>query len=880
MSNNINKHLSAWWEKFQEALHDIKEFILDLIRKKQDKVQEQVKEDIDNIVQKDNNTERPSSWLDKIKEKISEKLNWENNTEKQSNSPKSNSYSSQTPPSQEQHFQDQDEYMPQDTEFWESMWTSPRFAEIYPAYSGYYISGKKSYFDPNTNLWAKKKQLTDIHNNLDTKQKKYTYAWVIPKWLVGLPLPGNSLPDPSSLVYNGNTPPIFRVDQNNCLYFESFEKQYISFDFYTHQNTPALPPINQDSEKIIFNDLSQEAQSLMNSLKWGSTKNIAWSIHRYIISTKKYSTKQQGSLHKKSNSSNYLSHLDKSPVLECFSAATLFAGMCRELSIPCRVIVWHMSQEIDNWKSLLGSNNGHAWNEFWDEKSQKWIHIDATPQEKEVENDQNHNQDTTSNNNWESSEKQAETDQSWDSQNNQSSDKDWSSQPSDTDNSSNSWDNSWDPQQWENNPTKDSNEQSKDTNYPSKSPTQALEELIEQAKQDSLSQQAEQLKDTIEKLENVHSKEKIREILDNADVSDFAKDIIDKIGNEEILRQEQDQISEATDESQLDALEQESLLDEKYKKKLIEYSETVRKKIEEEKKRQKSKMQRMWFREDELHLFQMYIALEKDVDSEVRAQIRALEKILPKQYHTIRDKQNYYRSGPRIWNTGKLIEHTLTGDPNVFRRDKQVRESNEINMFETIIIDRSGSMWNFENAHSPMRASVKAWIIRAKVLEYFKVEFSILFFDDVVEEVMSFGEIYTDKHINKVPSRLMRALQKSWWTNIWEPLAYTFWEMRKHQRKTKQKSFWNISFIWDGKPYSGLTWAWLKWLINEIRNSWYGLTAYYIGWSGQDQAELEWYFWKQQDGWTIIVPDISQLTPKLIWSYNKGLRNIIRKYSK
>jgi hypothetical protein len=82
-------------------------------------------------------------------------------------------------------------------------------------------------------------------------------------------------------------------------------------------------------------------------------------------------------------------------------------------------------------------------------------------------------------------------------------------------------------------------------------------------------------------------------------------------------------------------------------------------------------------------------------------------------------------------------------------------------------------MGNFDDPNSPMRASVKAAIIRAKVLEHFKVEFNILLFDDNVEEVMSFGETYTDKRLNTVPSRLMRALQKSGGTNIGEPLAYT-----------------------------------------------------------------------------------------------------------
>jgi hypothetical protein len=38
------------------------------------------------------------------------------------------------------------------------------------------------------------------------------------------------------------------------------------------------------------------------------------------------------------------------------------------------------------------------------------------------------------------------------------------------------------------------------------------------------------------------------------------------------------------------------------------------------------------------------MALEKEVEPEVRSQIRALEKILPKQYHSVPDRQNHYRS--------------------------------------------------------------------------------------------------------------------------------------------------------------------------------------------------------------------------------------------
>ncbi len=849
--NNINSS-----NKFKESLSNVKEFILSLIRKKKERIEKETKNRVEEVIPQDENKE--ASMKD------------------DSHTPKNSWNQDSNTPKQEQHFQDEDEYIPKDSEFWESMWASPRFAEIHPHYKWYYVSGRNSYFDSNTNLWAKKKQLWDINDSIDKTQRKYTYAWVMPAGLVTIPLPNGSIPDISSIVYNGKYPPLFKKDQNNCIYIQCQEKQYVSFIFYQNQNITPLDPIKEDSEKIIFDKLSSETQNLLNSLKPVSSKDTATQIKKHIISTKKYSTTKQWSLHKKSNKRNYITNLDASPVLDCFSAASLFAGLCRQLWIPCRVVTGHMSQETDGWKSLLGSNNGHAWNEFWDEDTQKWIHIDATPQVKEESDNTWNSQD---NNNSESVSEQ------WDN----SSKENESLEPGE---SSDSWNSEWDKgelseplqeakwQEWESSSQEWNDSQWQESEAPSKSPIEALEELIEQAREDSLSKQAEELKDTIEKLEQSESKEDIKNILDNTKLSDFAKDMIQDIWNSKILDQEKKEIENATDESEIEMLEKNSLLNEDYKKKLSEYADVVRKKIEEEKKRQKSKMERMGFKDNELHLFQTYQDLEKEIEPELRSQIKALERILPKKYHTIQDKQNYHRSGPRIGSTGKLIEHTLTWDPNVFRRDKQVRESNEINMFESIIIDRSGSMGNFHDLNSPIRESVKAAIIRAKVLEHFKVEFNILFFDDNIEEVMAFGEVFTDKRLNTVPSRLMRALQNSWGTDIGQPLAYTLWKLEDYKKKTKKQSFWNISFIGDGTPISGLKWEWLKSLINEIRNKWYGLTAYYIGWSNQDKTELEWYFWNEQKGWTIIVPDIWQLKQKLIWSYNTGLRNIIRKYTK
>lgn len=57
-----------------------------------------------------------------------------------------------------------------------------------------------------------------------------------------------------------------------------------------------------------------------------------------------------------------------------------------------------------------------------------------------------------------------------------------------------------------------------------------------------------------------------------------------------------------------------SLLDDDFKHKLSEYAEAVKDKIQREKEKQKSKMERMGFKENEMHLYKMYIELEAEVE--------------------------------------------------------------------------------------------------------------------------------------------------------------------------------------------------------------------------------------------------------------------------
>jgi hypothetical protein len=299
-------------------------------------------------------------------------------------------------------------------------------------------------------------------------------------------------------------------------------------------------------------------------------------------------------------------------------------------------------------------------------------------------------------------------------------------------------------------------------------------------------------------------------------------------------------------------------------------------KIAEEKRKMRSEMERLWFNENEVTYFKEYKQLEAEVEPEVRKQIRELQKILPVQYQIVRDENQTYRSWPMLdWT--KLTEFAVTWDPLVFKRNNEVRESNEINMFETIVIDTSGSMWSFTTPWSILRESIKAAIIRAKVLEHFKVDFSIILFGDQMNEVMSFGEKFSSKRKCLIPSKLIRAAHISWW-NSREPISYVYQNMLRQFKKNRWKSFWNISFIWDWDLCNGQKRSDLKAMIEDLKHRGFWVTAYYINTRWSDLFE---YHFGIPEGWgTIYAWDARELSKEIIEAHKTHLKKKIKKYTK
>ncbi|MDR3169963.1 MAG: hypothetical protein LBU27_09885 [Candidatus Peribacteria bacterium] len=317
---------------------------------------------------------------------------------------------------------------------------------------------------------------------------------------------------------------------------------------------------------------------------------------------------------------------------------------------------------------------------------------------------------------------------------------------------------------------------------PPKSAEEMLDEFINKAKEDSLIKQGEKLQEALEQLEKADTKEQMRDLLDNAKLEDFAKEMLDDLGNKGIIEQEKEELKNIEDEKELEKKLNESLLDPERKKKLEDYADIIRKNIEEQKKKLKTEMERFGFKEEELALYKRYKKLEKEVRPEVKKQIAELQKVLPPNYIFQRDEENRYHSGAKLDRT-KLVKRKTEGETKLFQRSEIKEEVTEINMFETIIIDRSGSMGSFTDTSSPFFQSIKAAITRAKVLEHFKVQMSIVIFDDSIDEVIHFGETFSDRKTH-IPSKLMRAATTRSGGNSQEPITFVYTNMKKKLKES------------------------------------------------------------------------------------------------
>lgn len=192
-------------EERHNTLKKIKDYLNSLIDKRFRKKKKKIEDDTSRWLEEILDDWTPDFW-DTSDTEIEPNEWWSSSTEGQSQKPQDENTKKsdfEVPP------EDQDEYIPHDSEIGEALWEQSRFAEVYPPFLWYYAQWKKSYFNRDTNLWSKKAQRKPFNHVLPEWIKRYTYTWVITSWRNAIPLPEYAWPDTTTLHASGRTVPEF-----------------------------------------------------------------------------------------------------------------------------------------------------------------------------------------------------------------------------------------------------------------------------------------------------------------------------------------------------------------------------------------------------------------------------------------------------------------------------------------------------------------------------------------------------------------------------------------------------------------------------------------------------------------------------------------------
>jgi len=265
--------------------------------------------------------------------------------------------------------------------------------------TGYYASGRKSYYDVDQKTWSKRKQPSSYNAGISGSERQ-TISGVINSGLKSIPVPNGYGLDISSLKYSGARPEIFR-DQNGCFYIKTDGTNTFSVDFLKEDPIFTGSPVADDIIPIHRGQLSPETENAMTGLS-GDAMQRAEHLRQYLLSKHFYpgdddlqmAQALQLKLRSESTGNNYIQNLDKSEFLECYSANTLFIAMLRKIGIKARLVVGHKVEGAKDGKARIDSTTGHAWAEVWDGKA--WRRIDATPRPKQQKKDQNKDQNSPS----------------------------------------------------------------------------------------------------------------------------------------------------------------------------------------------------------------------------------------------------------------------------------------------------------------------------------------------------------------------------------------------------------------------------------------------------------------------------------------------------
>lgn len=605
------------------------------------------------------------------------------------------------------------------------------------ALTGYYASGRKSYFDIDTKTWSKKKSLSTYTGTVVGDKRQKVFA-TVRNGITVIPIPNGYAIDTSTIQFTGAQPKILR-DQNGCFYVESHSVSAFSVDFLQEDPAFISPPIAEDTVLPYRGSLSADTETAIQSLT-GSAREIASQAVDYVHSHHYYPSggdlemaqALQYKLRNESTGDNYIQNIDASEPLECYSSNQLFISMMRKKGIPARLVVGHRVQNARQGKAVIDQTTGHAWSEIWD--GQKWVRFDATPptrpQDKKPENQDEQPDGTPS----------EEADDGGEDKNPQSQPGDESGQGE-----------TGEPQDGGEQSGQGGMEQATDNDL------QEAQSQMEQAQQ-TTEQAQNQKKSMDQKIQTTESFEELKKLEEEAEKSevfdDMKKDLKDKI---EAKKQEMKEEIKEKMEQMLD----DGFIDEKDKERLEQELEDGNlQKLD----RLKGKI------DQENQLYNEYQNIKEEIDPLVDEWYKYFAERLPHTDEVGIDEDSLTRQGAFNRHSVMRPRNLLFG---TIKNPRVINPSFEPKFIASIMVDVSGSMQG-EKLNSARKLLVFYNELFARIGEEFGyIRSSINIFADRVEEIKTYDQDYDSVErynysgkIQTVKARLMTAMRVQGGTNM------------------------------------------------------------------------------------------------------------------
>ncbi|OGH86348.1 MAG: hypothetical protein A2493_03665 [Candidatus Magasanikbacteria bacterium RIFOXYC12_FULL_33_11] len=781
---------------------------------------------------------------------------------------------------------------------------------IEPPLGGYYISGRKSYFDVDSKTWSKKKQLVDYSTEIKGKDR-HTISGMVDVGLKSLPIPSGYALDVTSLKTQGANIS-FKRDQNGCFYLNVKSGGSFSVDFLKEKSPFVDKVISEDTAPLYKGKLSQKTESAISKLI-GSNLQKAEQVRQHMLANHFYpgggdldsAQALQYKLRFESTGDNYLQNIDVSEYLECYSANTKFVAMMRQAKVPARLVVGHKVEGSKDGKSAVTQNTGHAWSEIWDGKS--WRRFDATPQPKpedkkpENKNEEDSKKDfapeaedggvenSQSQQNQESqdgqegqeggqksSDQEGQKDQSGESsksQQNQESQEGQKGQEGGQENSDQKGqkkDSSQDSQSGQ--------QQSDNQNQEgSSNPLDQMEEASDAEMQES-EQQMDEVKEKLEEMEKQKQEmaEKINQSESFKDLSEMQKEI-EKSELFDDLKQELEEKLEAKEEQMkdkmkddLDKMVDDGFLDEKKRDEII-------KEMEQRKLEELDQVQRQI--EYESRLYDEYDNIREEILPLVDRWFEYFAERLPKKDDVSIDEDSLSRRGSfdrrSIMKARNLIFGTI-------KNPREIRSSLEPKFLASILVDVSGSMAG-ENLFNARKLLIFYSELFSKISEVFGyINFSVHLFSDSIVEVKGFKQDYdsperyafSDGKNSTVKVRLMEQLKVRGGTNMLDAIRTVARELNEEVENYPDYAS-ALYFVGDGADTCGNSTNIKRFLgINEAE---YGFgehmySAILLG-DERQRRELSDIF---GDDHTTVAPNFETLIEQSMDKFEQDLEEYLR----